>query len=245
MSTLRYRFHTREFGEHDIHYRALRDRQQYEDRDNEAQALGISDASWSYSGVVWQSGEVLAKLMANYDIDSRRILEVGCGVGLASLILNRRMADITATDVHPEARSNLQYNTRLNNDRDIPFLRTAWEDEAHERFGRFDLIIGSDILFEPDHAEKLARFITLYAKPRCEVVLVDPCRGLGPKFTGRMEALGYTLKQLDRIEPFTDPQSFKCKIYRYRKQYKTVRRSDKLVGAPTPPGTPKKPQSSL
>lgn len=217
MRDLRYRFQTRDFGEYDIHYRALRNRQEYDDRSGEAEALGISPASWPLFGVVWQSGEVLAKLMADYDIANRRILEVGCGVGLASLVLNKRLADISATDIHPSANHNLRYNTRLNNDRDIPFLRTAWEDRRDDDFGLFDLIIGSDVLFEPDHAEKLAEFIELYARPTCEMVLVDAGRGLVPAFTRGMQAHHYTRERLDDIAPFTDPDTFKGKIQRYRR----------------------------
>ena len=219
MTALRYCFQTREFGKHDIHYRALRSRQEYEDTDGEAEALGISPASWPLFGVVWPAGEVLARLMDGYDIDGRRVLEVGCGVGLASLLLNKRMADISATDIHPQARENLHYNCSLNKDRDIPFLRTAWEDAADDGFGRFDLIIASDVLFEPDHAGKLAEFIELYARPSCEVVLVDGNRGLGlgSKFTRRMQSLGYRHQRLDDIAPFTDPDNFKGKIQRYRR----------------------------
>ncbi len=215
MDPLRYRFQTREFGVHDIHYRALRSRQEYNDDSGEAEALGISSASWPLFGVVWQSGEVLARLMAGYDVGNRRILEVGCGVGLASLVLNKREADISATDIHPSAHANLLYNTRLNNDRDIPFLRTAWEDPRNEDFGTFDLIIGSDVLFEPDHAVKLAHFVELYARPRCEVILVDARRGLGSAFTRSMEANAYTRERLDDIEPFTDPHKYRGRIERY------------------------------
>ena len=219
MTTLRYRFQTREFGEYDIHYRALRNRQQYDDRSGEAEALGISAASWPLFGVVWQAGEVLAKLMADYDIDNRRILEVGCGVGLASLLLNKRHADVSATDIHPSAKANLDYNTRLNNDRDIPFLRTAWEDNPDACFGQFDLIICSDVLFEPDHAGKLAHFIELYAKPVCEVVLVDAGRGLSNEFTRSMEANNYHRERVEDIDPFTDPERFRGRIQRYQRGF--------------------------
>jgi predicted nicotinamide N-methyase len=217
LTTLRYRFQTREFGEHDIHYRALRNRQEYDDSNGAAEALGISPASWPLFGVVWQSGEVLAKLMADYKIDGLRILEVGCGVGLASLVLNKRLADISATDIHPSAKTNLRYNTDLNNNRSIPFLRTAWEDQCDEGFGLFDLLICSDVLFEPDHAVKLAAFLELYARPKSEVILVDAGRGLNPKFTQCMAANDYSCERLDDIEPFTKPETFKGKIQRYRR----------------------------
>ncbi len=42
-----------------------------------------------YFGVVWPSSEVLANFIFDYDFKNKRILEVGCGIGLSSLILNR------------------------------------------------------------------------------------------------------------------------------------------------------------
>ena len=42
--------------------------------------------------------------MFEFEIAGKRILEVGCGIGLASLVLNHRPGDITATDHHPQQR---------------------------------------------------------------------------------------------------------------------------------------------
>jgi predicted nicotinamide N-methyase len=99
----RVRYQTLEFEDVDIHVRALRDNQEYSDDDGEAEKLGISSAQWSLFGVLWASGEALARHLFDYNIEGLRILEVGCGLGLASLVLNHRHADITATDYHPEA----------------------------------------------------------------------------------------------------------------------------------------------
>ena len=152
MSSLRVRYQTIEFDNVDIHVRTLRDRQQFSDDDGIAEDLGISSATWPLFGIIWASGEVLAHLMFDYDIEGKRILEVGCGIGLTSLMLNQRDADITATDHHPEAGSFLRQNVRLNAGEPIPFERTGWGDEA-DQLGRFDLIIGSDLLYESEHAE--------------------------------------------------------------------------------------------
>ncbi|MCG8550712.1 MAG: hypothetical protein MI799_09960 [Desulfobacterales bacterium] len=59
--------------------------------------------------------EVLANLMPDYQIKGKRLLEVGCGIALASLVLNQRAADITATDHQSAARDLLDYNVDLNN----------------------------------------------------------------------------------------------------------------------------------
>ena len=51
----------------------------------------------------WDSSQVLARLMVDFNIEGKRILELGCGMALSSLLLNRRGGDITATDYHPQA----------------------------------------------------------------------------------------------------------------------------------------------
>ncbi|RJX27517.1 MAG: histidine kinase [Desulfurivibrio sp.] len=194
MSSLRFRYQTMEFDNVDIHLRTLRDRQQYADADGVAGRLGISSAAWPLFGVVWASGEVLAHLMLDFEVAGKRILEVGCGIALASLVLNHRQADITATDYHPEAGPFLLENIRLNKGRAIPFVRTGWADEDCG-LGDFDLIIGSDLLYERGQVELLAGFINQYARPHCEVIIVDPGRGQHARFSKVMVGLGYEHRQ--------------------------------------------------
>ncbi len=130
MSTLCFRYQGIEFDEFDIHLRCLKDKQQFSDPLCEAEALGISSAQWSLFGVICQFSEILAQKMQDFDIKAKRILEVGCGLGLSSLLLNARHGD-------------------------IPFLRTDWND-SNLGLGKFDLIIGSDLLYEHDHIELLS-----------------------------------------------------------------------------------------
>ncbi len=194
MSSLRLRYQTIEFGETDIHIRSLRDKQEFSDDLGVAEALGISSATWSLFGIVWPSAEVLASFMSDFKVKGKRILEVGCGIALPSLLLNHAHADITATDYHPEAGNFLQENSELNNDRLIPFIRTGWADRDDD-LGEFDLIIGSDLLYEPGHAEVLSAFIDSHAKPHCEVIIVDPGRAHSGRFNKLMEKLGYACSQ--------------------------------------------------
>lgn len=181
MKPLRYKYQTIEFGDNDIHLRTLKDKQQFSDKDKKAEDLGISSATWSLFGVVWPSSEVLANFIFDYDFKNKRILEVGCGIGLSSLILNRLNADITATDYHPEAEKFLDINTELNKDDEIPFIRTCWSNEYQEELGKFDLIIGSDLLYERDHAILLSNFINAHANDKAMVILVNPNRGYQAK----------------------------------------------------------------
>ena len=191
MTSLRLSYQTIAFGEIVIHLCTLRDKQQFHDPKGIAQKLGISSAAWPFFGVVWPSSLVLAHFMNDYNTHSKSILEVGCGMALSSLLLNKRYADITATDHHPEAEKFLQRNIRLNKGTAIAFERVGWDDK-NDQLGLFDLIIGSDLLYEDRHVDLLSSFIEKHSKPVCEVIVVDPGRGHKNKFSSRMMEFGYS-----------------------------------------------------
>ncbi|MCM2681127.1 class I SAM-dependent methyltransferase [Echinimonas agarilytica] len=192
MTNLRLCYQTIEFGKTDIHLCTLRNHQEFYDPQGVAEKLGISSAAWPIFGILWPSSLVLAHHILDYDTNTKRILEVGCGTALSSLLLNRKQADITATDHHPETQHFLDRNTTLNGDCPIPFERTGWADD-NDSLGRFDLIIGSDLLYEDEHIELLAEFIGSHSKPQCEVIIVDPGRGRKNKLAKRLIEFGYVL----------------------------------------------------
>tara|TARA_R110001592_G_scaffold33316_4_gene115623 strand:- start:4363 stop:5034 length:672 start_codon:yes stop_codon:yes gene_type:complete len=212
---MRVRYQTIEFQNVDIHVKSLRDNQEFSDPLGEAESLGISSAQWSLFGVLWDSGRVLALVMESYEISGKRILEIGCGIALSSLLLNSRHANITATDYHPEAGSFLAENVRLNQGQQIPFLRTSWQNEQ-DGLGKFDLLIGADILYERDHIELLSEFIERHASAKCEVVLVDPGRGNHAAFSKKMLKLGYEHSQ-ETVQESKLEEAFKGTILRYKR----------------------------
>lgn len=216
MTSLRFRYQTIEFGKFDIHLRTLRDQQQFFDRDGVAKDLGISPTMWPLFGFVTPSSKVLAHHMLDYEIDDRRILEVGCGIALASLVLNFRDADITATDLHPEVERFLLENIKLNQASTIPFERTGWADKQ-DNLGQFDLIIGSDLLYENDHAELLSSFIDRHARPHCEVIIVDPGRSQHDRFSQNMTELGFAFTQSEPINTYYLEHPFPGYILHYRR----------------------------
>lgn len=166
--------------------RVLADRQQYADPDGHAERAGISSAQWPLFGQLWDSGERLAQAMHGHDIDGKRILELGCGIGLASLVLQRRGADVVASDIHPLAESFLAYNAALNGLPAVHFRRVDWTRHL-ATLGRFDLIIASDVMYERGQAVALADAIAGYANDDAEIVVTDPRRGQASHF---LRALG-------------------------------------------------------
>ena len=174
--------------------RSLLNSQQYYDPEGIAEKLGISPATWPLAGLLWDAGLQLAEFMMNFDIKEKRILEVGCGLGLTSIFLHDRGADITATDVHPDAESNLLFNTRLNNLQPIPFVRTDWKDTNHT-LGKFDLLIASDVLYQPNHPGLIAAFINRHTFDPSQLIIVDPARGNFSRFNKEMKQYGFNCSE--------------------------------------------------
>ena len=170
--------------------RSLLDRQQFADPFGAAQRIGISSASWPLFGLVWPSALVLAAHMEQIPLGLRRVLEVGCGLALASLVVHRRDGLITATDRHPLTEAFLLENLRLNAMAPLPYQRGDWAT-ANPLLGRFDLIVGSDVLYDRGLPDQLCAFIELHAQASVEVVIVDPDRGNRPAFNRGMSGLGF------------------------------------------------------
>jgi predicted nicotinamide N-methyase len=133
---------------------------------------------------------VLANRVMLMQLAGRRVLEIGCGIGLASIVLHRMGADITASDYHPQVLPFLERNLSQNALPPIKFQTANWETD-NPMLGEFDLIIGSDILYEPAHVGTVSQFISRHSSADVDVMILDPGRENRPRFTRAMRALGY------------------------------------------------------
>lgn len=196
--------------------RVLSDKQQFSDPDRHAQRLGISSARWSLFGQVWPSGRLLAQAMLRVDIDGRRILELGCGIGLASLVLKRRGANVVASDMHPLTEPFLAYNAALNALPAVHYRALRW-DMPMPSLGHFDLIIASDVLYERDQALLLAGVMERHAYPGAEVLLTDPGRGHSAHFNRLLAAQGFVLEEARCPMDDQDDPPYRGQLLRYRR----------------------------
>jgi predicted nicotinamide N-methyase len=171
--------------------RSLLDNQQCPDLPCDSDSSGISSALWPLFGLVWPNSRVLASLLLSESLADKRILEIGCGIGLPSLLARHLGANITATDYHPLAQSFLLRNTELNSLNEIPYEHMDWRS-PQSQFGTFDLIIGSDLLYEPGQVQPISRFISDHLTSEGEMILVDPGRGYQRKFAREMLRHGFS-----------------------------------------------------
>jgi predicted nicotinamide N-methyase len=154
--------------------------------------------------------------MDTAEMEGKRILELGCGIGLPSLVLQRRGAEVVASDIHPLAEPFLAYNSALNELPSVHFRQLGW-DKALPSLGDFDKIIGSDLLYERDHPALLAAVIERHARPQAEIVLTDAGRGHTSLFSREMAALGFEVEESHHPLEDANGNPIRARLLRYRR----------------------------
>jgi predicted nicotinamide N-methyase len=122
----------------------------------------------------------------------------------------------------------LQHNADLNALAPMNYAHGFWShaqmhgeppiaQEEPRVAGRFDLIIGSDILYERDDSGALPWFIAQHANPGAQVWIVDPDRANRAAFTRQMSALGLQVSEtrLDAKASHTQA-SYKGRLLKYQ-----------------------------
>lgn len=216
MTTYQVRETRQTVGGHVYRLRVLSDKQQFADPDGHGASIGISSAQWSLFGQVWPAGRLLAQAMQRFDIAGKRILELGCGIGLPSLVLQKRGADIVASDMHPLAEVFLAYNAALNGLPALHYRQMRW-DMPMSALGRFDAIVASDVLYERDSAEALSAVIEHHAQAHAEVLITDPGRGNSARFSRLMSALGFAVDARPCPMDDLDPPPHRGRMLHYRR----------------------------
>lgn len=146
-----------------------------------------------YGIALWPSAIALAHALAIREVRGKRILELGAGTGLPGIVAAALGARVVQTD-----RQNVVLHVcKLNaarNQIDPASLEqriadwTAWGETA-----RFDLIVGSDILYaEQIHPHLRAIFETNLA-PGGAVIVADPFRAPSIGFFEQLQAAGWNL----------------------------------------------------
>jgi predicted nicotinamide N-methyase len=149
-----------------------------------------------YFGVLWEAGIGLSQFLQNQNLAGLRVLEIGCGLALPSFVATKAGAQIIATDFHADVPLFLAENQKQNKVH-FEYQVMNWRDEVERTkntFGLFDLVIGSDILYESQHALEVAKALIGLLKPGGKIILADPGRAYVQKFVTCMQELNYPEK---------------------------------------------------
>ncbi len=151
-----------------------------------------------YFGVIWPSARALTDYLSTLSLRTRgalRVLEVGCGLAIPTLYLLKTLTlcRFRATDFHPEVSRFLSRNLERNG---IPsdaleYVMENWAEIQADETRKFDLVIGSDVLYESKHPRELADALLARTRRGGEVIVTDPGRPYLQSFQDEMRARGW------------------------------------------------------
>jgi predicted nicotinamide N-methyase len=132
-----------------------------------------------YWSVLWRSGIALARQLDGESLRGLRVVELGCGLAAPSIAAARGGADVIATDGDSDALQLVVRNAAAN-DVQVEIDMVDWgdPDELVER-GPFDLVLGSDILYE---RSSVAMLLELLPRLAPQAWIADPGRPAGEAF---------------------------------------------------------------
>jgi predicted nicotinamide N-methyase len=132
-----------------------------------------------YWSVLWRSGMTLARELANARLAGLRVVELGCGLGVPSLVAARAGADVLASDECPEALELVERNARENG-LQVATARVDWNaPRALADSGPFDLVLAADVLYE---RAAVAPLLSLLPRLGREAWMADPRRPAAEAF---------------------------------------------------------------
>ncbi|MCX8044706.1 MAG: methyltransferase domain-containing protein [Desulfobacterota bacterium] len=129
-----------------------------------------------YYAELWPSAVALANFLLswNYRLTGAQVIELGCGLGLPSLVAAGRGARVLATDFHPHNEYFLRRNIALNDLANIAYCLLDWNSPPPNLSA--DIIIGSDLIYESRNVEPFVQCTAALCKPNGVLVLADPGR---------------------------------------------------------------------
>lgn len=143
-----------------------------------------------YWSVAWPAGIALGRVLAERVKPETTVLELGAGVGVSGLCAAAAGARVTLSDNEPDALRLIGMNARRNR-LAVQGVTADWRWWPLSSELRFDLIIGSDITYEPAAFDALLSVLRLAAPPPTEVWLTDPGRLMTTAFQQRATQAGW------------------------------------------------------
>jgi len=175
------------------------------------------DERLPYWAELWPSAIGFSRFIAGHKelIQNKSILELGCGLGLTSLVLSaQEPASLLITDYEQDALQLTAENFKLN-DFKQPNLREAdWR--TSELNQKFEVITASDVLYEKRFFKPLLRMFKMHLAKDGKILLAEPGRSIAVPFFELLVKEKFSFKSsVEWVEQ--DGHDIKVTIYQIQK----------------------------
>jgi predicted nicotinamide N-methyase len=153
-----------------------------------------------YWAELWPSALALAGVLRRRELTGLRVVELGCGLALPSIVAALGGARVLATDWSPEALEVAAANAARNR-ADVETALVAWSGaDRLVRASPWDLVLGADLLYEQRNVDQLLAVLPLLGG---EVLLAEPGRPPAARFFDEVDLVVTPLD--DRVYRLTAP----------------------------------------
>jgi predicted nicotinamide N-methyase len=171
------------------------------------------DERLPYWAELWPSAAALSRFLLENPglLENRNVLELGCGLGLTSMIAHRqRPLHLICTDYENAALELTRKNFELNNLEPPELKLMDWRSPDFDN--EFEIILASDILYEKRFFEPIfSLFEKLLARDGL-IILAEPNRSIAREFFMRLKERRYTYN-VQFVETWQSGQKIVVSIY--------------------------------
>lgn len=140
---------------------------------------------------LWPSGTVLAEALAGSPAPGARVLDLGCGLGLVSVVAAATGASVLAVDRAPEATAFTAVNAARNGVA-LETVVCAFEDSGPLLAGApWDRVVAADVLYEAHTVAVLLRLLPRLVGAGGEAWIADPGRRQTEAFLSGVDRRGW------------------------------------------------------
>lgn len=147
-----------------------------------------------YWAAVWESALGVAQYLLSRDafdpVKDKLALDLGCGMGLAGMAMAAMGARVTLVDIETASLLFAKLNTLQWPGR-CDVRRCDWQKDDLGQ--RFDLIVGSDVLYEVGQWEFIEPFLKKHLATHGKVIIGEPGRPKAEAFPDWIRARGWSL----------------------------------------------------
>ena len=158
------------------------------------------DERLPYWAELWPSAVALSHFLVRHlDLEGRRVLELGCGLGLVSVVAALQGARVLCTDHEQAALEFARRNARRNACSGVRFRLVDWRRPALRR--RYDCILAADVIYESRSFAPLVSLFKRYLARGGTAVIAEPGRLNAPPFFKLLKQRGFSYRRrIQRVQ---------------------------------------------
>ncbi len=167
----------------------------------------VLDERIPYWAELWSSAVAMSQyLIENQHLISKKdasslamtqVTEIGCGLGLPSIIAGKLDADVCLTDYDADALDFAKLNWEQNlSHKKVRFQQLDWRNT--DPSVKADLLLASDVAYEKRAFEPLLIAFKTLLKPNGTILITEPNRPVSTAFFSNLHTEGYVVKYEQR-----------------------------------------------